>query len=163
MRDLSNVARISVSSFKEEHPPEKVMDGSTDTYWQSDGPQPHYVNLEFPQLMTLTKLSIYVDHSRDESYTPSIVAIRAGNSHYDLQDLHRYEIGEASGWIDFSLSEDEETLRPLRAHIVQLCILGNLQNGKDTHIRQLKIYGPNLRQDMLPDNIPPFSTLEYQM
>ena len=30
----------------------------------------------------------------------------------------------------------------LRAFLVQLAVLSNHQNGRDTHIRQIKIYGP---------------------
>lgn len=35
----------------------------------------------------------------------------------------------------------------LKAYLVQLAVLANHQNGRDTHIRQIKIYGP--RQDPL--------------
>ncbi|TPX58985.1 hypothetical protein PhCBS80983_g02760 [Powellomyces hirtus] len=130
---------------------------------RSDGPQPHFINLEFSQKMTLTKLSIYVDHGRDESYTPREIAVRAGNSFYDLQDVQRFEIGEDTGWVDFVLCEDEDTTRPLRAFLVQICILENYQHGKDTHVRGLKIWAPSLRLDMMVPEMPPFSTLEYQM
>ncbi len=30
----------------------------------------------------------------------------------------------------------------LRAHLVQVAILASHQNGRDTHVRQCKIYGP---------------------
>jgi anaphase-promoting complex subunit 10 len=30
----------------------------------------------------------------------------------------------------------------LKAYFVQLAILANHQNGRDTHVRQVKIYGP---------------------
>ncbi|KAI8915408.1 anaphase-promoting complex, subunit 10/DOC domain-containing protein [Powellomyces hirtus] len=163
LREVSGLARLSVSSYKEEHPPQKLTDGNPDTYWQSDGPQPHFINLEFSQKMTLTKLSIYVDHGRDESYTPREIAVRAGNSFYDLQDVQRFEIGEDTGWVDFVLCEDEDTTRPLRAFLVQICILENYQHGKDTHVRGLKIWAPSLRLDMMVPEMPPFSTLEYQM
>ncbi|KAI9101022.1 anaphase promoting complex subunit 10-like protein [Phlyctochytrium arcticum] len=163
MRDVSKLARISVSSHKEEHPPQRLVDGDLNTYWQSDGAQPHYITLEFPQRMTLTKLSLYLDHAKDESYTPNLVSIRAGNSNYDLQDLNRFEIGEGQGWIDFSLGDDDDNSTPLRVHVLQICILANLQNGKDTHIRQLKVFAPPARHDMLPDDVLPFSNREYQM
>ena len=34
---------------------------------------------------------------------------------------------------------------PLNAYFVQLAVISNHQNGRDTHIRQVKVYGP--RQD----------------
>jgi len=32
--------------------------------------------------------------------------------------------------------------KPLRTHLVQICILSMHQNGRDTHVRQVKIFGP---------------------
>lgn len=34
---------------------------------------------------------------------------------------------------------------PLKAYFVQLAVISNHQNGRDTHIRQVKVFGP--RQD----------------
>jgi len=31
---------------------------------------------------------------------------------------------------------------PVRANFLQLAVLANHQNGRDTHIRQIRIYGP---------------------
>ena len=33
-------------------------------------------------------------------------------------------------------------VRPVRAHILQSSVVSNLQNGRDTHIRQVKVYAP---------------------
>jgi hypothetical protein len=33
-------------------------------------------------------------------------------------------------------------LAPVRAHFLQLCVVGMHQNGRDTHIRQMKVFGP---------------------
>ncbi|KAJ3012624.1 Anaphase-promoting complex subunit 10 [Thoreauomyces humboldtii] len=162
-RDVSTLASISVSSYKEEHPPQHLTDGNPDTYWQSDGPQPHYVNVEFPQRMTLTKVSIYVDLGKDESYTPREINVKAGNSLYDLQDLQRFDIGEGTGWQEFVLFEDEETMKPLSAFVVQISVLENFQHGKDTHIRGLKFWAPCSNADPFNPKMPSFSTLEFQM
>ena len=32
--------------------------------------------------------------------------------------------------------------KPMRTHLVQICILSMHQNGRDTHVRQVKIFGP---------------------
>ena len=50
---------------------EQLRDGSLDTYWQSDGPQPHLVNIQFHRKMTIQDICIYADYKADESYTPS--------------------------------------------------------------------------------------------
>ena len=31
---------------------------------------------------------------------------------------------------------------PLKAYFVQLAVISNHQNGRDTHIRQVKVFGP---------------------
>ncbi|KAJ3145675.1 Anaphase-promoting complex subunit 10 [Geranomyces variabilis] len=163
-REVSALARLSVSSYKEEHPPERLLDGDPETYWQSDGPQPHYITLEFPQRMSLTKLALRVDHLKDESYTPREIGVRAGNCFYDLQDVQRFDVGEStSGWVEFNLCEDDENACPLRVFLVQICILENHQHGKDTHVRGLRIYAPNTASSSMISSLPPFSTLEYQM
>ena len=50
---------------------DQLRDGSLDTYWQSDGPQPHLVNIQFRKKTTIHDICIYADYRSDESYTPS--------------------------------------------------------------------------------------------
>jgi len=50
---------------------EQLRDGSLDTYWQSDGPQPHLINIQFRRKMTISDICIYADYKADESYTPN--------------------------------------------------------------------------------------------
>jgi len=50
---------------------EQLRDGSLDTYWQSDGPQPHLINVQFRRKMTVSDICIYADYKADESYTPN--------------------------------------------------------------------------------------------
>lgn len=45
---------------------------------------------------------------------------------------------------------------PLKTFYMEFLILSNHQNGKDTHVRGIKLYSP-------PDQDLPFSTLEFQM
>lgn len=51
----------------------------------------------------------------------------------------------------------------VKAYILQLAVISNHQNGRDTHMRQIKVYGP--RQDPLKALFPPlgFSTPEFTM
>ncbi|OON16231.1 Anaphase-promoting complex, subunit 10, partial [Opisthorchis viverrini] len=71
VRDVCRNAIWSLSSCKPGHGIDQLLDESTDTFWQSDGPQPHCVNIQFPQKTTLTRLCLYTDYKADESYTPS--------------------------------------------------------------------------------------------
>ncbi len=69
------------------------------------------------------------------------------------------ELEEPNGWIDIALSSaspnDNESdaaaatpvssetrgNRGIRTNMIQLAILSNHQNGKDTQLRQVKVYG----------------------
>ena len=46
-REISNLAVWSVTSAKPGNGVELLRDGRDDTYWQSDGTQPHLVNIQF--------------------------------------------------------------------------------------------------------------------
>lgn len=52
---------------------EQIRDDSADTYWQSDGAQPHLINVQFHKKMTVLEVALYLDYSLDESYTPKRV------------------------------------------------------------------------------------------
>jgi hypothetical protein len=112
------------------------------------------------------QVAIYVDYRQDESYTPQKLSIRAGNSFHDLREIKSVELEEPTGWQRYSLVPDGgKAGEVLRAYFVQartiehpeavlsffvsvspllsqLAVLSNHQNGRDTHIRQVKIFGP---------------------
>lgn len=70
------------------------------TYWQSDGTAPHLVNVQFHRKMSLQQVSLYVDFSADESYTPKKLCIRAGSTAADLRDVLIVQLHEPVGWIN---------------------------------------------------------------
>ena len=52
------------------------------------------------------------------------------------------ELNEPSGWVTILPPRPEGeggTENVLRTHFIQVAILANHQNGRDTHIRQIKI------------------------
>jgi len=95
---------------------------------------------------------------RDDSYTPTKILIKAGTHLYDLVDVRYREFVEPQGWYHFvldkedplipeeleagALAEDAPPLRPIDAFLLQVCVLGNHLNGKDTHVRALRVFGP---------------------
>ena len=50
---------------------DQLIDSSPESYWQSDGPQPHLVNIQFRRKTTIHDICIYTDYKSDESYTPN--------------------------------------------------------------------------------------------
>uniref|UniRef100_A0A914WD19 Anaphase-promoting complex subunit 10 n=1 Tax=Plectus sambesii TaxID=2011161 RepID=A0A914WD19_9BILA len=142
LREVGDQAIWSLSSCKSGYGVDQLLDDSSDTYWQSDGPQPHLVNIQFSRKTTVSFLLVYVDYKADESYTPSKIAVRIGSSLSDLREVRQKEFTEPAGWqiIDLRMSNG----RPSRAFVVQLAVIQNHQNGRDTHIRQVKIVAPSL-------------------
>ena len=104
-------------------------------------------------------------HSTDESYTPSKISIRVGNTFHDLQEIHVQELNEPSGWVTILptsvTSRGDNPDATLRAHFIQVAVLANHQNGRDTHIRLIKISTPrrHLGQHM---NLPEFTSVAFQ-
>eukprot|EP00439_Symbiodinium_sp_Y106_P049281 s2345_g6.t1 len=159
-RDLGPEAAWSLSSAKQGNGVEQLRDGSTDTFWQSDGPQPHLINIQFQRKVKVSEICFYVCFKIDESYTPSRISVRIGTAHHDLQEVQVVELKEPDGWITIPLAKPSFrpvelppscTLRDsemggarefVRTHFIQLAVLTNHQNGRDTHIRQIKVLGP---------------------
>ena len=77
------------------------------TYWQSDGTAPHLVNVQFHRKMSLQQVSLYVDFSADESYTPKKLCIRAGSTAADLRDVLIVQLHEPVGWINIPVVDLE--------------------------------------------------------
>lgn len=67
-----------------------------------------------------------------------------------------FELSEPIGWVVVSLGieiqdnengdEPSQLIKYLKTHFLQLRILTMHQNGRDSHIRQIKILGPRLSQ-----------------
>jgi len=113
------------------------------------------------------EITIYTDFKLDESYTPSKISIRVGSTFHDLQEIHVHDLNEPSGWVTIlppsvcTAEGEGGTEKVLRTHFIQVAILANHQNGRDTHIRQIKIYTPrrHLGQQMIQQE---FSSVAFQ-
>ncbi|KAG7450971.1 anaphase-promoting complex, subunit 10 [Guyanagaster necrorhizus] len=165
--DISSRAKWSVSSAKFGFGVECLRDGDSETFWHSDGPQPHFITIEFPRKMPVQKLSIYLSHPLDDSYTPATLAIRAGTGSTDLQDVRIITLDKPDGWLTFDISsepnEDGDGLKPIYAYVLQIIVMTNHQSGKDTHVRGLRVLGPIEDQDPLDTDVFTFKTPAYKM
>ncbi|KAH7389777.1 anaphase-promoting complex, subunit 10/DOC domain-containing protein, partial [Pyrenochaeta sp. MPI-SDFR-AT-0127] len=130
LREISTLASWTVSSSKPGCSIPQLRHPSTSLFWQSDGPQPHYLNIHFFKLVRIVGLRLYLDFEQDESYTPTRIIFLAGSGMNDLQEWGEMKLESPRGWV----------MPVLRAHLVQIKILENHQNGKDTHLRGLQIF-----------------------
>jgi anaphase-promoting complex subunit 10 len=111
-------------------------------------------------MVSIRAIRIFLDYEADESYTPTKISLLAGTGYHDLIPFASLEFTHPKGWIPVSLDnvgggEDGKTLR---AFLVQVKIVENHQNGKDTHVRGLKIYARDERagrtgMDILGDEV----------
>ena len=110
-------------------------------------------------------MRLFLDFDNDESYTPTKIQFLAGMGVYDVQEFAEMVFEQPRGWIDVDFSQvgpvDDEAEqggdavvdwanRPeLRCFLVQVRILENHQNGKDTHLRGLQVFARDERADQV--------------
>ncbi|CAK1362313.1 unnamed protein product [Cercospora beticola] len=171
LKEISSLASWTVSTAKPGNGVLALRHPSTTQFWQSDGPQPHTLNIHFFKLVSILRIRIFLDFLSDESYTPTKIQFLAGMGIHDLIDFAEMSFEQPTGWIDVDFGNvgggsntdsssandfrDEEdwddendpshrnywSKRPvLRAFLVQVRILENHQNGKDTHLRAVQIF-----------------------
>ncbi|KAG5535911.1 hypothetical protein RHGRI_023627 [Rhododendron griersonianum] len=157
LREMAKKAAWSVSSCKPGNGVTSLRDDNLDTYWQyslslvlnhdggrSDGAQPHLVNIQFQKKVKLQLVVLYVDFKLDESYTPSKISIRAGDGFQNLKEIKSVELVKPTGWVYISLSGNDPRETFVNTFMLQIAVLSNHLNGRDTHVRQIKVYGPRL-------------------
>ncbi|KAI9701247.1 MAG: anaphase promoting complex subunit doc1 [Candelina mexicana] len=155
LKEIGNLASWTVSTSKPGCGVEALRSEDSNLFWQSDGPQPHLLNIHFFKLVSIVHIRIFLDFENDESYTPTKMSFLAGTGHHDLQEFVELTFEQPKGWIDVSLDgvggrerydedpagDDRQTSgNVLRAFVVQVRIAENHQNGKDTHVRGLQIF-----------------------
>eukprot|EP00485_Elphidium_margaritaceum_P024498 CAMPEP_0202716074 /NCGR_PEP_ID=MMETSP1385-20130828/97016_1 /ASSEMBLY_ACC=CAM_ASM_000861 /TAXON_ID=933848 /ORGANISM="Elphidium margaritaceum" /LENGTH=266 /DNA_ID=CAMNT_0049377631 /DNA_START=24 /DNA_END=824 /DNA_ORIENTATION=- len=139
-----------LSSAKSGHGVQQLRDDNLTTFWQSDGMVPHKVTILFHKKQVISNVAVYTDYKLDESYTPQRIAIKASSS-----SLHNYEnhivctktLNEPVGWVVFPLpphKRQNKNDKFLKTNKLIFEVRSSHQSGRDTHIRQIKIYAPNL-------------------
>jgi len=168
LRDIGDEAVWSLSTAKPGNGVEELRDNNLETYWQSDGGQPHLINLQFHRKMSISEIAFYLDYSLDESYTPKKVSVRSGTTFHDLVEVRSVDLNEPTGWVVVPLvapkrnaynaltrTDDDDSIvtddRILRCFFLQVCVVSMHQNGRDTHVRQARIFGPRTPVDAAVD------------
>ena len=163
-RDIGNEGIWSLSSSKIGNGIEQLRDDNLSTFWQSDDIQPHFILIQYLKKTRISEVWLYLDYKTDESYTPSKISIRIENSFNEMVDIRTIEYDEPVGWFPILLEEknsDSKTIKPyIKTMILQIMILQNTHNGRDTHIRGVKIFAPreNKSFDM---TFPKFLSNDY--
>ncbi|KAI9889974.1 MAG: anaphase promoting complex subunit doc1 [Vezdaea aestivalis] len=173
LREIGNLASWTVSTHKPGCGIAALRSGDTTQFWQSDGPQPHLLNIHFFKQVSIVHMRVYLDYIADESYTPTRMSFLAGTGYHDLQQFVELSFERPRGWVDVDLGgvsggrkpvgiegvngsrgedgPEEEEGDVLRAFLVQVRVAENHQNGKDTHVRGVQLFargeGQRARED----------------
>lgn len=100
--DIGNLAMWSVSSYKLGFGVDSLRVDDPTKLWQSDGPQPHYVDIHFSKKVSVGQISLFFNHLVDESYTPSKIRILAGDGYHSLLQVTTIDLAEPTGWSNVS-------------------------------------------------------------
>lgn len=173
LHDLDNFS-IIISSAKVGNDVAQLRDNNFDTYWQSDGNAPHFINIQFNRKTKVSKLCLYLDYNTDESYTPKKLVVKTGTLVHDLTELSSFELNEPIGWIVISLDsqslglapindENEDIKDSLETFFIQIKFISMHQNGRDCHVRQLKMLGPRSSPKVMANfQFDSFKTVDMQ-
>ncbi|CDR46566.1 CYFA0S24e00210g1_1 [Cyberlindnera fabianii] len=156
--DIGALGAWSVSTYKQGSGVKELRDDSPETFWQSDGMQPHHLDVHFSKKVTISRVSLFTDYSLDESYTPSKIHILTGNGFHDLVEVVTLNLDKPTGWTTVVFSEKEDDSDGLKTFLLRLNIAENHQHGKDTHLRALKIYSKKATFTLDHSVIGPFTS-----
>jgi anaphase-promoting complex subunit 10 len=163
LKEISEEAAWQLSSAKPSNGVSQLRDNNLSTFWQSDGPQPHQVSVLFHKKTKVECIAFFVDFKEDESYTPSELSIRIGSGFNATRQVVLFELKEPSGWVVVPLVSFEEAQAHCKTHILQFCVLNSHQNGRDTHIRQMKVFGPRQPETLgQGTELSEFSTVHFK-
>ena len=140
--EIGDEAVWTLNSAKEGNGVWQLRDDNTETFWQSDGPIPHKIDIKFQNKTKVTDIAIYLDIKTDESYTPEFISIRAGIHPNDYQTIVEVDLEDPAGWIVIPLKINSPTVKgePFSAVYYQIKIKRMFHQGKDTHVRLVKIF-----------------------
>ncbi len=110
VREVGNDAVWTLSTAKPGNGVTQIRDSSIDTYWQSDGGQPHLINIHFLKRRAVCEIAFYLDYTQDESYTPKKISIRSGMTFHDLEEIKEVELHEPVGWVSVPLHAEKDPL-----------------------------------------------------
>ncbi|ETO22303.1 hypothetical protein RFI_14895 [Reticulomyxa filosa] len=153
LREIGDEALVwKLSSAKAGHGVQQLRDNNLDTFWQSDGVAPHTITVLFNCKIKIERVDLFTKYQLDESYTPKEIVIYAYTGFYEKQIVSSQTLHEPNGWVQCKLSahhrqgDENECLKTNR---LEICIMSSHQNGRDTHVRQIKIYSPKTDQNVI--------------
>jgi anaphase-promoting complex subunit 10 len=133
-REITKSALWTVSTVKGGYAISSMFNRSEDDFWQSDAIPPHWIGAQFSAQTFLSKLSVFLAVDRDDTYTPVELVIYIGNDPTSLAEFKTAEPSKLQGWVDVDLN--------VSTIFLKVAITKNHQGGRDSRIRQIRLFGP---------------------
>ncbi|EAY00666.1 F5/8 type C domain containing protein [Trichomonas vaginalis G3] len=130
--NITSQAVWTVSSTQPGSGIQNLFDGNRDTYWQSDGNLPHQIIAQFAKKMFISVVKIAVS-TQDDNYAPLQVDIQTGNDPNSMNSKGTFAIENFNGVNTFHIE--------IEAIFLAILIVRNLNDGKNSKIRSLQVFG----------------------
>jgi hypothetical protein len=134
-RDLSTKAALSVSSAAAHA--SKLLDGNLDTYWQSDGSRPHWIQFAFPKSARVQRVLLYLDYVKDRSFTPKRITVKVGSTPSELTQVSEFHNrqGTEGAWVNALQS----SAAGKDCQYLRITIHENHDSGCNSRVRGVKL------------------------
>ncbi|KAL6950232.1 hypothetical protein ACO0QE_000908 [Hanseniaspora vineae] len=152
--DVTNMVYWKASSSKADRPIGNITDANPATFWQSDGFLPHIIEAHSVKKLSLTSINMFFSLTMDESYSPYLIKVYAGNGLLDLTLIRTLEVLNVNGWVSFRFGPGSESSDTLECQYLKFIIYTNHQNGKDTHLRGIRLLNKRNTNNKLKNRTP---------
>ncbi|CAD26618.1 hypothetical protein [Encephalitozoon cuniculi GB-M1] len=122
---------IRLSSFKREHSLRELLSKDMSEYWATDDVLPHSIQISFDRVRYVQSVQLFLSFTQDDSYTPEKIGVRCGLTREDVREISSVELVEPEGLLTLSVAR--------KCIYILVVINSNHQEGKDSHVRHLKI------------------------
>ncbi len=140
--DIAALAQVTVSSSNSLVG--RLLDGDTDTFWQTDGSRPHWIQLNFDEDWKVQSVQMYVDYERDRSYCPKKVCIEITHDGETTSAGSTVVPVASKGWV--SVSADEEV--PFICRSLKVLVQENQDGGTNSKVRGLRVFGSRVDESV---------------
>jgi anaphase-promoting complex subunit 10 len=122
---------IRLSSFKRGHSLKELLSKDMSEYWATDDILPHAIQISFDRLQYVHSIQLFLSFAQDDSYTPERIEIRTGLTREAIRPVSSVTLVEPEGLFTLNIAR--------KCFYIQLIINSNHQEGKDSHIRHMKV------------------------
>lgn len=124
---------IQLSSSKHDNGLEELLSPDLNDFWHTDDNLPHCISIEFQRRTYVESVQIYCNYIKDDSYTPEIIQLWTGIVREQILYERDFELSNPDGYISLDVKKE--------CHYLKLLIKQNHQEGRDSRIRHMKVFG----------------------